>query len=409
MPTIIGVVGPHDLVTSVADLCDQTSGVDIQRFAYDHETEASRIVDVHADEVDAWLFTGVIPYTVAAEHLTRPAAYIDYTGTSLLHAVIRLVIDGHDISRLSIDTLATSDVLDALAESELATSGVSSLPFRAGLTSDALMEFHRQRAAEGAVAITCVSSVYETLRDEITILRLVPSWDSIRTTLRQLLLLTSNQTSEDAHVVLGIVKAQPWTEELDKDLAREAAGIAGVVCPLEEGSRLVITTRGPLADATNQFTSAPILRRLATDGRRILIGFGFGRGAAEAERLARRALARAASHGQVAAVASFRNDIDIVLDVDHGIGTGKTAAEAPGIGVITARVGLSASTVRRLRDAASGTDPVTTRDIASALGIEQRTARRMMQRLELAGYAERVGRNASGASGRPLTLYRLTF
>ena len=245
--------------------------------------------------------------------------------------------------------------------------------------------------------------MYEALRDEITILRLVPSSDSIRTTLRQLLLLTSNQTSEDAHVVLGIVEARPWTDELEKDIAREAAGVAGVVCPLDEHHRLIITTRGPLADATNQFTSAPILRRVATAGSALLIGFGFGRGAAEAERLARRALAKAATHGQVAAVASFRNDIDILLDVEQGAAAREETTDVPGMGVVTARVGLSATTVRRLRDASSGAEAVTTRDIATALGIEQRTARRMMQRLELAGYAERMRHRESGA-GRPLTL-----
>ena len=409
MPTIIGIVGPHDLVRHVADMCDQMPAVDIRRFPYGHETEAPQLVGAHADDVDAWLFTGVIPYTIAGKHLTRPAAYIDYTGSSLLHAIIRLVSDGHDIERMSIDTLATSEVMDALAESELPTSGISSLPFRAGLTSDALVDFHRSHAADGAVAITCVSSVYEALRDEITILRLVPSSDSIRTTLRQLLLLTSNQTSEDAHVVLGIVEARPWTDELEKDIAREAAGVAGVVCPLDEHHRLIITTRGPLADATNQFTSAPILRRVATAGPALLIGFGFGRGAAEAERLARRALAKAATHGQVAAVASFRNDIDILLDVEQGAAAREETTDVPGMGVVTARVGLSATTVRRLRDASSGAEAVTTRDIATALGIEQRTARRMMQRLELAGYAERVGHRESGASGRPLTLYRLAL
>ncbi len=407
MTTVIGVVGPHDLVRSVADLGDRTAGVRIRRYPYSHETEAEQIVGAHAADVDAWLFTGVIPYTYAADRLNRPALYIDYTGTPLLHAIVQLLKDGADITRMSIDTLATSDVLAVLTESDLPTDGIRSLPFRAGVTSQTLIDFHRRHAADGSVAITCVASVYEALRGEIPVLRLVPSWKSVRTTLHQLLLLASNQSNEDAHVVLGLVEASPWTTELERDLAREAAGIAGTYCRVDDGRGMIVTTRGPLADVTAQFTSAPILRRLAADRERVQIGFGFGRTAAEAESLARRALSRARSHGDVAAAASFRNDVDIVLDTDRS--SDDPPLEQAGIGVITARVGLSAQTVRKLRDAAAGSDAVTTRDIAGALSIEQRTARRMMQRLELAGYAERVGQQPSGTSGRPLTLYKLNL
>ncbi|NUS09760.1 MAG: hypothetical protein HOV97_45190, partial [Nonomuraea sp.] len=119
-----------------------------------------------------------------------------------------------------------------------------------------------------------------------------------------------------------------------------------------------------------------------------------------------RALARARRIGDVAAVLSLRADTDIVLE------SATTApASAQNLSVIARRVGLSVPTLEKLLEAraAAGDEPLTTREIADRLAVQQRTARRMLHRLELAGLAERTGNLTSGSSGRPLTLYRLTL
>ncbi|MFD0474049.1 hypothetical protein ACFQ0B_41750 [Nonomuraea thailandensis] len=167
-----------------------------------------------------------------------------------------------------------------------------------------------------------------------------------------------------------------------------------------------MTTRGPLYEATGGFTGLPMLARLATHSSVARVGFGLGRSAAEAESLSRRALARARRIGNVAAVLSLRADTDIVLE---------SVISAPAGGqnlpLLARRVGLSVPTLEKLleaRDAAGG-EALTTREIAERLAVQQRTARRMLHRLELAGLAERTGNLTSGSSGRPLTLYRLTL
>lgn len=405
----MGVVGPHDLVDRVASICEEQPNVRVERYAYAHESNAPVIVEEHTPDVDAWLFTGVIPYTLAGQVLLRPAAYVDYMGATLLKALVQLLRQGHDTTHLSIDTLTSTDVNEVLTEAEIPTAGVHTMAFRPGTTSRALVEFHRAHADRGAAAITCVSTVYDQLRDEMTILRLVPSLHSIRIAVRQLLLMTTNQVNEDSQVALGIVQTTPSCSELDEDIRAEAGSLAGTTVRYADDQVLLVTTRGRLASATDQFTSAPMLRRLTAARGEAHIGFGIGRSAAEAETLARRALGRAGHYGPFCAVASFRNDTDIVLETD-GLGEpGPETLDQAGIGVVAARVGLSSQTVQRLHEITeSVADGVlTTRDIAGHLGIQQRSARRIVQRLELAGLAERAGRFSSGSSGRPLTLYRL--
>ncbi|QUW18110.1 hypothetical protein [Agrococcus sp. Marseille-Q4369] len=409
MDTVVGVVGPRDLVDHVAAVCGSQPGARIERFTYAHESEAPGIVQERAGGVDAWLFTGVIPYALATPGLTRPAGYVDYTGATLLQALVRLLRDGHEVTRLSIDTLDATQVRSVLEESDVPTEGVHTLPFRAGEHSDAAVGFHQRHAGEGTVAITCVSSVHQRLQaDGIAVLRLVPSRDAILTALHQLLLVTTNQINEESQVALGLLESDAPFDELTKEGRTAAMAFAGTIADAGDGSLLLVSTYGRLSEVTGGLSSAPFLRRLGVSLGSVRVGFGVGRSAAEAETLARRALSRARSHGRIAAVASFRGDIDILLDAESA-GAHVDALDQASIGVVAARVGLSVPTLERLHELSilAGGEPVTTRDIADRLGIQQRTARRIAQRLELAGVAQRDGSRQPTGSGRPLTLYRL--
>lgn len=408
----IGVVGPHDLVEGVSAACERQPGVTVRHFAYQHEALAPEIVREHAGEVEAWLFTGVVPYTLAreADALTRPATFVDYTGATLLRALVRLMRDGYDVTRLSIDTVAHADVVATFAEAGLPMEHVRTLPYRAGLTSSEVVAFHRRKRRDAVgttAAVTCLSSAHEALRPEMPVLRLAPSPHSVRVALRHLLLHADNQAQEDAQIALGLVELAGRTPGGDESLAREAAALGGSLAVAAGGAHLLVTTRGPLADATGDFAALPMLRRLADRHPVVRIGFGLGRSGAEAESLARRALGRARRLGDVAAVLSLRGDTDLVLESS----TPPPRSGEARLAVLAQRVGLSVSTLERLRTAreVAGASPLTTREVATRLGVQQRTARRMLQRLELAGLAERTGSLTSGSSGRPLTLYRLTL
>ncbi|MEV0199702.1 hypothetical protein [Nonomuraea sp. NPDC050691] len=401
MGIVIGVVGPHDLVDDVAATCEDQPGVTALRLDYDHESQAPAIVEAHAPAVEGWLFTGIVPYMLSrdADVLTRPAAFVDYSGATLLSALVRLQHEGVDVTRLSIDTLSAADVTTTFAEAGLPSDALRTLPYRPEMTSRSAIAFHRRHS--GHPVITCLSSVHEALRDEMHVLRLVPSVHSVRVALRQLLLTAEGQAQEDAQIALGLIEVAN-----EEGLLREAAALGGTIAAFRGGTHLLVTTRGPLHDATGGFTCLPMLARLAGQNEVVRIGFGLGRSAAEAESLARRALARARRIGEVAAVLSLRADTDIVLE---------SAPAAPvaehNLPVIARRVGLSVSTLEKLLEAraAAGDEPLTTREIADRLAVQQRTARRMLHRLELAGLAERTGNLTSGSSGRPLTLYRLTL
>ncbi|CAL9355419.1 hypothetical protein [Streptomyces sp. NPDC095602] len=409
MALTVGVIGPEDLVDKVVAVGGETAAARLLALPYRHEDETPDAVAGARSRVDALLFTGVVPHTLAAGAglVDRPAMYVPYSGATLLRALVELLRLGHDVSRISIDTLSRAEVTETLTEAKLPTEHVRVLPYRPGLTSQDLVDFHlaaHQRHGT-TVALTCLGSAYHQLEHRLPAVRLAPSRHSIRATLRALVLATTGAHSGDAQVALGIVDLPAADEELAADLAVLGGSLAG----LPDGSRLAVTTRGALEKATEQFTRLPFLDGLAARHGSAHVGFGLGRTAAEAEALARRAVNRARSVGPVAGVVCMKDDIDIVIAHDSGDVPGPAAAPAEATGLLARRVGLNPQTLERLRElvAAEEESGITAHRVAEHLDVQQRTARRILKRLERAGVAVPTGSRQEGRTGRPPIVYRV--
>ncbi len=405
MAVVVGVVGPEDVVQRVI-ATGPPNGASLQPLSYRHETETVELVEQSQEKVDALLFTGVVPYTIATDAgvVDRPAMYVSYDGATLLRALVELLRLGHNVTQFSIDTLRRSEVLETLIEAKLPTDQIQVLPYRPGLTSDDIVAFHRGARDKHStkIAISCLGSAFHLLENEMPSVRLVPSRYSIRSTLQALVLTTSGQHVGDAQVALGIVDLP----EPDDALAGDLITLGGSLALLPDGRHLVVTTRGLLEQATEQFTRMPLLDHLAARHSTAYVGFGIGRTAAEAEALARRAVGRAGSIGTVAGVVSMSDDVEIVIQPSGDQPALPRGAES--LPLLARRVGLNPVTLARMRELTEkNPDGLTTQDVADHLAVQLRTARRVLKRLERAGLADPIATQQHGRTGRPPTIYAI--
>ncbi|MEU6488403.1 hypothetical protein [Streptomyces sp. NPDC046887] len=427
MPLTVGVIGPGDLVRKVLAVGPPSEAagggpVRLLPLAYRHEDETAERVAAARAEADALLFTGVVPYirAEAAGLLDRPARYVPYSGATLLRALVELLRLGHDVTRVSIDTLREEEVRETMTEAKLPTGGIRVLPHRPGQGSAELVDFHLAAREDGArVAVTCLGSAYRALEHRTHAVRLAPSRHSIQATLRELALSAAHRRDGDARVALGIVEL-PGGARAAGPVEEEVRALGGSLAWLPDGRGLVVTTRGVLESASGGFTRLPLLEALAARYGGAHAGFGLGRTAAEAEALARRAVGRARAAGPVAGVVSLPDDKDLLIVP----GTGAEAATADrgeDPALLAHRVGLRPATLDRLREltrrrggAGDGMDVdtdtgtgLTARLVAEHLSVQQRTARRILKRLERAGVAEPEPVPQEGRTGRPPLVYRV--
>jgi hypothetical protein len=404
----VGVIGPPDLVALVEQVaareCPQ---LHVRGMPYQHEGQAVDLVRGGPPDVDAWLFTGPIPYTIAQQAgvLDLPATYITYSGATLYRMLVGLLSSGRTVDRISIDTLDREQVVEAFRDAALPVDGVRVMEYRAGRDSTQFADFHRAaaRGAASSIAITCVRSVYDDICGEIGTVRLAPAVVSVRSALQTITLASLGRANADAQVVLGFIDVS----DPDPELSDDVTALAGSLFTLHEGRYLLVTTRGVLEQATNRFQRLPLLSALSRRQMWAHVGLGVGRSAAEAEALARRALARCRAAGPFAAVVSLGNGGDVMLAGADQVEAAR--AEPVPVAVAARRSGLSRGNLDRLKAMLDGhgQDGVTAGDVAQALDIEPRSARRTLKRLERAGVAQPIGRVLAGTTGRPPTIYRV--
>lgn len=404
----IGVVGPKDLVELVLALQGRPADVSLVPFVYEHEEQASELVASKQEQVDGLLFTGVVPYARASLDgvLRRPAEHVSYSGATLLRALVEQLRLGHDASALSIDTLTRAQVIETMTEAKLPTDRVRVLEYRVGVTSEDLVAFHRAARDEDGtkLAVTCLGSAYRVLEQEMHAVRLAPSRHSIRESLRHLVLTVSSLRTGDAQVAIGLVDLDGAT---DAALRQRISPLGGVLARVDDGY-MVISTAGLLEQATNHYQHLPLLDQLSLRHERVHVGFGVGRTASEAESLARRALGRSHAVGPTAVAVALADDTDIILNgslpADSGLATDN-------LSLLARRAGLNRTTLLRLQELADAKDAdevlVTANEVADYLGVQERTARRVVKRLERSGIAEVVSTQSDGRSGRPRLVYRL--
>lgn len=402
----IAVVGPQDLVALTIGVLREMGRIDAVAVPYQHESETPAILRKLDVDVDALLFTGVVPYTIASSHdlLGSVAGYVEYGGSVLLSSLIGIQRDGRDIQSLSIDTLNADEVSGTLAEAGISLERVRVLPYSAATDASSFVDFHRRAHEEDpdAIALTCLGSVYDQLKDVQPTVRLAPAKSAIRLAVNRLQLLRDSRHNGDAQLVLGIVEIEQAAEPL---LTAELAPLGASLVQTGPREFLVVATRGPLEDATGGLAGLPMLNRLKMQHSTVRIGFGLGGSGAEAHQLARRALGRARAVGRSAAVISLRNDIDIPLSEARA----PRGTQRSNLPRLANRAGLSVATLQRLQELVRQLDKteLTTRDLASHLEMQPRTARRILNRLERAGLARDVGSQSLEGSGRPLVVYRI--
>ncbi len=401
----IGVVGHGDVAEIIATAVDAGTGV----------TRTSRFPTVAALEAhlgegepaaDAWLFTDIHTHheAEAAGLLDRPAAYVIYTAGALQQVLITALRAGRDITRVSIDTMSDASVTRAYAGADMRDiDAVDVLPFRPGLTAADYAAFHRERVAAGAeLAVTCAADVAEALAPDTPVVLMRPLREVIDSAVDALVVEVQERDAEGAQIAIGHVEAD--APGLLASLSGDFDGWVSM-----NPATVLVSTRGGLESATRTFTTFPLVDDADLVPGRLRIGFGIAFSAAEASRLADRALKRAQLLGERSAVVMGRHGVHLVHVASEPGGAADKRGGDTDLESLALRAGLSVRNLRSIFDYGRSTNPMTARGLAGHLGIQDRSARRILNQLDNAGLAERSVEPVNGSGGRPAATYLVSI
>lgn len=280
---------------------------------YQDETETVEKIRSLAGKVDAYLFTGPVPYDIAvsAGVVDVPSTYVSLSGAALYAALLRGTASGFGApGMVSVDTLVPSEVQEACEELDVPDDSMTLYTHIPGNVVADIVDFHVAaiRSGRADVVLTAWRSAYlELKRRGVPVVRVVPTKQSMRAALRTAALLAAGAQLQASQVAIGLVRVEEpspsaatksrYLHQTEGHLAlqllllRAVRDLDALVFPVENHLFLVVGTMRSFEQASASFQECPfydlIQRELHAD---VSVGIGLANTVLRAEENARQAL-----------------------------------------------------------------------------------------------------------------------
>ncbi len=427
----VGLFGPRAIVKVMVDEGKTVAARHPRqavRFLAAGHADLSEAADRYvrlADRIDVAVFPGPMHYDLAraAGYLSVPSSYVRLSGAALYSTLLRGRVHGElDLTRISIDSLSHAAVEEAYEEIDVPSSGVRCSPYADPESALLFAEFHRPLLQSGEVtmALTTILSVEQELRSEgFPVMRIQPTRATIREALETAVLLGHGSKLGEQQIAMIAVQvltegslangSSYWQQEaalsVHRLLLAEARTAGATVARRGDASFVLTTTFGGLDSLTAHLQHAPFINAIQQRlGLPVAVGIGVGNTARDAEGNALVGLEGSLERRGEVAVYVDGGDAAIVLTAPT------SASDEPAVSADRERERAVAVLERILAaHPAAGDQPpvVGVEEVSSALGVTDRTGRRLLKQLVEAGLAWPLPPVAPPGGGRPRLQFRL--
>jgi predicted transcriptional regulator len=425
----VGVVGPELSIERILEVAREfEKKIMFLPFPYKQAIETKEIVLQHRKDVDAWLFSGPIPYAIAKGVIGEDDSLHGILSweTGLYNSLISLLLQKKaGFKQISIDlpdAIHTREVrqLDAPIKNLLIQQ------FPADVNEQDVYRFHSELWEKGDIdgVLTCYPNVKEQLEQK----GIPVSWiTTTRLGTKQTLVSLSEKAKahyyQNTQVAICFIEVEkPDIErvkeellydiqsaelKMEEALLRVSRQLNGSFQKAGKGDYMIFSSRG---DVTNHIHILQVTIQKMHDQwkRPIAAGVGFGDSVLKAEYNARKAVQRSrASHQNMIVIVDeqgkveeYRSNQEIVSYISK--------SDEPEIVHKLTKFQISVQLYNKIRSYVEQKqwDTFTSRDIAIELGMSFRNSQRILLGLRKAGLVEEVGETKSSDKGRPMKLYR---
>jgi hypothetical protein len=427
----VGIVGPSPSVERILEVAkdfDQT--MDLLTFPYTDSQLTERIVWENDHKVDAWLFSGRIPYMIAKQALGSDdnLVYIPHTGASLYKCFLNIAYaQGKLAERVSIDTLTSEDVTEVIHELGIPQSGIYLKAYKHDLNPDDLLQFHLDLWKNGQTegAFTCFQATYLALQKEgIPVFWITPTRMTIRQTVHLLAEKITSLYFKDTQIGVEIIEIEHFDKveentntpydlqylelRLKEMLIKLCEQLDGSLTERGNGSFKIFSTHGAIVRAIPMLRDTVLQISLAV-GSKVAVGIGFGQTVFSAEINARRAVQQSKDN-PAGGIVIFQEEGRIVESVgeeEESMYSARTMDPDVIMKLQQSSVGPKTFSKIQVLVRRMGWNGFTSKDLAVHLHMTERNARRIMAVLCEYGLAEVAGEESHTSRGRPSRIYKL--
>lgn len=429
----VGIIGPQDLVEKSIEVGSRYKEIEIISLPYTDENKTINSIKEYEKEVDAFLFTGFLPYYIIKNgKLTKKSLfYYPILGSALYRTLFNMNYKKNiDVTRVSIDTLKTNEVIEVYKDLGLSYDKLFLNDLHlSNYSREQYVNFHKELYEKGNTkgAITSINSVYNELTKlGISVSKIEPTKYTMKDTFKMISISSKTQIAKNNQILIMIVDIGEYSlnnEKLSKiemqekrlhlhqlllDYSREYQ--ASVFVAAESQEYIVLITKGILQEYTDSYENIPMVNEIKSKfAMAINVGIGMGINALEAEENARLALKLSReskdSYGYlvdqdkvVLGPIGSKNKLEYELKTENEYLLNLSKLTNVSISNLT----MIKSMMERMQK-----DVLTASNIKDNLDISLRSANRIMKKLVDSKIAIEAGIEQSGGRGRPSKTYKI--
>jgi hypothetical protein len=429
----IGVVGPSSSVKRILQLAYEIEQqMEFTAYSYTEVKEVEKIVLEHDHEVDFWLFSGYIPYSVAIKKLSSSenSVYIYSTESSVYKGFMELVYSQETlVNRLSIDMIPATEITEgeSLQQLEKIVKEVYIKTLDVDIETSELFNFHYdlwdQQKTDGA--LTCYPTVNEALNKAgVPSILMSPTRIEIFQTLRVFFEKIKTFYYKDTQI--GVekidVKNFDWLKEkmektyqiqylelrMKEMLIQLCEKLDGSLFEEGNGRYTIFSSRGAIEREIQ--TLKDTVRSLSLEAdTTVSVGIGFGKTVLTAEINAHRALVQSRNNEkhEIVIVQDDGTIIESVRGAEELTYAYRTEDKDLLEKLKKGKIPLKTFKKIEALIHKMGWSHFTTKDLASYLKMGDRNAQRIVAALCEVGIADYIGEESHHHRGRPIKIYRL--
>lgn len=426
----LGIIGEKHTIQIFNEVIPDYKELRPHIFFDEKEDNFANIIN-NNDIIDVWLVFDQIFYTKIQSSITnlkKPLYCIPYRGASFFKVLCSLLYKNYKIEEISMDTIPYFDVARGLKEMGINVKTINCLNDNGTLKIKDYYDFHYNLYKSGKTKTAITRSYYiKKLLEEsgIPAINVTPLRVTIRAVLNMILSNARIKYLSAAQTAIQVFRFDLYSSQnnsyfvddiyskeliITQKLIAYSKRILGSFKPTVDGNFYIFTTRGMLENCTNNFTSVPNFEELTElENNLIASGIGIGNSAREAEANALIAIKHAYTNQ--------RGSWFAVLDdktITGPLGKSKQLNfqyNSQLLSEASAKTSLSISTLSKVKNAVNkyGRNFISAQELALALQILPRSARRILTTLSKYGYAKEVGEETPETKGRPRKIYGINL
>lgn len=426
----IGVVGPQISCENVSkNLLYIDHSIEVCCYPRERVSECAEVMEQCLKECDAILFTGcaIESYVTNMLEISKPHTSVQKSIISIAGAFMTMQGKNIALDAFSIDVVESELIEDILDAFQIVAKHIYSCPFRPGIEEQKYVEWHIQLQKEGKtnVALTAFAWVYETLRSKgYKALYLGPTRTMIRQALGKLKNEYALHRAEYSQIAVEILQIANYEHlnvnyyngmieknEIEKQVIQYTQKIQGALFPSGRGEYIIFANAGVLKSVANHEDVLKLQQAVSEMGVVLGVGIGMGITALKAELNARKALGYSQKRK--------KERPELYWIDEHSTLVGPVCAEEqlqyelissdPKVKDAAERAGLSVSSLLKIIAIAKAQKSYIfdAHGMADCLGVTDRSARRIMNKILNAGLGRVYTKETSLSGGRPKVLIEL--